>query len=285
MGSPRTAGLEMAELKFDTYGKTSVRLTYVDRTNIRHEVRELIVNIFFEGDFADSYLTGSNASVLPTDTMKNTVYVLAKQLRWSDIETFGRLMTGHFLSRLSQLHQVTIQIEQVPWERIGESPAAFRQSGAERRTAEIIATRPVKKIRSGFRGLQVLKTANSAFAGFIKDEFTTLPETTDRLFGTVVSADWSYSRPDIDFNSSFRQVREALIRTFAEHSSLSVQQTLFAMAEAVLSACPTVDEIHLTLPNKHCLLVDLERFGLDNPNQIFVPVDEPSGYIEARVRR
>ena len=162
---------------------------------------------------------------------------------------------------------------------------AFRQSGAERRTAEIVSTRTLKRIRSGLRDLQVLKTANSAFAGFIKDEFTTLPETNDRLFGTVVSADWSCSRPDIDFNDNFAKVRNVLTRVFADHCSLSVQQTLFAMAEGVLSECPLVAEIHLSLPNKHRLLVDLERFGLENPNQIFVPTDEPSGYIEAHVAR
>jgi urate oxidase len=275
----------VAELKSSVYGKTSVRLTYVDRSNARHELRELNVNIFFEGEFADSYLTESNASVLPTDTMKNTVYVLAKQLRWSDIETFGRGLTGHFLSRVPHLDQVTVQIEQVPWERIGESPSAFKQSGLERRTAEIVASRTTRQIRSGIRDLQVLKTADSAFTGFIKDEFTTLPETNDRLFGTTVSADWCYSRPDIEFNSTFSTVRGLLMRVFAQHHSFSVQQTLFAMAEGVLSECPTVEEIHLTLPNKHCLLVDLERFGLENPNQVFVPIDEPSGYIEARVTR
>jgi len=275
----------MPELQFDIYGKTAVRLTYVDRTNARHEVRELNVNIFFEGEFADSYLTGSNSSVLPTDTIKNTVYVLAKQLRWADIETFGRGITGHFLSRVPHLNQVTVRIEQVPWERIGEHPAAFRQPGAERRTAEIIATRSGRQFKSGMRDMQVLKTANSAFAGFMKDEWTTLGETDDRLFGTVVSADWTYSRVDIDFNATFAQIREALIERFASHQSLSVQQTLFAMAEAVLSTCPAVHEIHLRLPNKHCLLVDLGRFGIENPNQIFVPIDEPSGYIEARVTR
>jgi urate oxidase len=275
----------MAELKSDTYGKTAVRLTYVDRTNARHELRELNVSMFFEGDFADSYLTGSNASVLPTDTMKNTVYVLAKQLRWSDLETFGRGITGHFLSRLPHLNQLSVQIEQVPWERIGDHPSAFRQAGAERRTAEIVATRSARTVKSGLRNLQVLKTADSSFTGFIKDEFTTLAETDDRLFGTVVSADWSYSRPDIDFNATFAKVREVMMRAFAEHRSLSVQQTLFAMAEAVLSECQVVEEIHLTLPNKHCILFDLERFGLDNPNQIFVPIEEPSGYIEARVTR
>jgi urate oxidase len=275
----------MAELKFDTYGKTAVRLTHVDRTNARHELRELAVSIFFEGDFADSYRTGSNASVLPTDTMKNTVYVLAKQLRWSDIETLGRGITGHFLSRLTHLTQVAVQIEEVPWERIGGHQTAFRQAGSERRTAEIVATRSGRSMKSGLRNLQVLKTTDSAFRGFIKDEFTTLAETDDRLLGTVISADWSYSRQDIDFNATFSKVREELMHEFAEHQSLSVQQTLFALAEAVLSRCPVVEEIHLTLPNKHCLLVDLERFGVDNPNQIFLPIDEPSGYIEARVTR
>src|SRR3954462_5692151 len=134
----------MAELTFDTYGKTAVRLTYVDRTSSRHELRELNVSIFFEGEFGDSYMTGSNASVLPTDTMKNTVYVLARQLRWSDIETFGRGLTGHFLSHLPQLNQVTVRIDQIPWERIGETPAAFRQAGAERRTTEILASRSAR---------------------------------------------------------------------------------------------------------------------------------------------
>lgn len=275
----------MAKLQSDTYGKTAVRLIYVDRTSVRHELRELTVNIFFEGDFADSFLTGSNSAVLPTDTMKNTVYVLARQLRWADIETFGRGITGHFLSRLPHLNQVTVQIEQVPWGRIGEHSAAFRQEGAERRTVEISATRSTRQFKSGLRALHVLKTADSSFAGFMKDEWTTLGETNDRLFGTIISADWTYSRLDIDFNATFTQVREALIEAFATHRSLSVQQTLFAMAQAALSDCPVVDEIHLTLPNKHCLLVDLERFGLENPNQIFVPIDEPSGYIEARVTR
>jgi urate oxidase len=217
--------------------------------------------------------------------MKNTVYVLARQLRWSDIETFGRGLTGHFLSRLPHLNQVTVRIDQIPWERIGENPAAFRNPGAERRTAEIIASRSARNIRSGVQGLQVLKTTHSAFTGFIKDEFTTLAETGERLLGTVVSADWSYSRLDIDFNANFTSVRELLLNAFAEHHSLSVQQTLFAMAERVLSECPVVDDIHLILPNKHCLPVDLDRFGLDNPNQIFVPIDEPSGYIEARLTR
>lgn len=275
----------MAQLSFDTYGKTGVRLTYVNRNSVKHEVRELNVQIFFEGEFSATYTSGDNRDILPTDTMKNTVYVLAKQLRWNDIETFARGLAGHFLSHVPQLRQVKIEISETPWEHIGHHSTAFVQRGAERRITQLIASRSERLIKSGLKNLQILKTANSAFAGFMKDEFTTLAETDDRLFGTVLDAEWNYSRADIDFNTLHKNIRETLLNTFAEHHSLSVQQTLFAMAEAVVNTFDLVGEIHLTMPNKHCLLVDLERFGLENPNEVFVPIDEPSGYIEARITR
>lgn len=275
----------MANLSFETYGKTGVRLTYVHRGGDKHEVRELTLKILFEGEFSQTYITGDNSSVLPTDTIKNTVYVLAKQLRWSDIETFARGLAGHFLTRVPHLNQVTVQIVQTPWEQIGQHPTAFVQGGAERRTTELVASRSSRLFRSGLKKLQILKTAHSGFSGYVKDEFTTLPETQDRLFGTILDADWIYARGDIDFNSTHRSIREVLLNTFAEHHSLSVQQTLFAMAQSVVNTFDAVQEVHLTMPNKHCLLFDLSRFGLENPNQIFVPIEEPSGYIEARVTR
>src|SRR5260370_33210600 len=76
-----------------------------------------------------------------------------------------------------------------------------------------------------------------------------------------------------------------MMKTFAGHDSKSVQQTLYAMAESALTAVAEISEIELGMPNRHCLLVDLSRFGQDNPNEIFIPTDEPHGYIEARVVR
>ena len=275
----------MAALSFDTYGKTGVRLVYVHRNGEEHDVRELNVTILFEGEFSGTYTSGDNSGILPTDTMKNTVYILAKQLRWNDIETLARGLAGHFLVGVPHLRQVKIEISQTPWEQIGHHTTAFLQRAWERRTTEITASRSKKLIRSGLKNLQILKTSHSAFTGYIKDEFTTLPETGDRLFGTILDAEWIYARADVDFNMLHKNIRETLLNTFAEHHSRSVQHTLFAMAEAVVKAFDVVEEIHLTMPNKHCLPVDLARFGLENPNQIFVPVDEPSGYIEARVLR
>jgi urate oxidase len=131
----------------------------------------------------------------------------------------------------------------------------------------------------------LLKTANSGFEGYIKDSLTTLPETKDRLFGTAVTAEWRYTSTNLDFDAVRATLRETLLRTFANHDSKSVQQTLYAMAQSALEEVAEIDEIEITMPNKHCLLVDLSRFGQDNPNEIFVPTDEPHGYIEARVRR
>lgn len=275
----------MATIKSHSYGKTRVRLTYVDRTCIPHNLRELSVNIFFEGDFEAAYQDGDNASILPTDTIKNTVYVLARRLRWDSIENFAQAIARHFLERVAHVSQVHVYIEQIPWQPIGNHGAAFSQTGTEHRTTRLIANRSRIEIYSGIKGLQILKTANSSFAGYLKDNLTTLPGTHDRLFGTVLEAEWEYVQSDISFNNCHREIRAVLLDCFAQHKSLSVQHTLFAMAEAVLNKVDTIAEIHLVMPNKHCVLVDLSPFGLDNPNQIFVPIDEPSGYIEARVDR
>lgn len=275
----------MAHLSFDTYGKTRVRLTQVLREGARHEVIELNVQIFFEGDLAESYMAGDNSKVLPTDTIKNTVYVIARQKPIQSIEHFASDLARHFLDRLPHLTKVRVEISQTPWSRISGHGAAFIQSGNERRTTSLAATRSSEIFVSGIQGLQILKTSKSAFTGYLKDELTTLAETEDRLLGTVMNANWTYRPGTFDFNALHQNIREWLLDSFAKHESLSVQHTLYAMGEAVIEWFDVVDDIHLIMPNKHCLLVDLSRFGLDNPNQVFVPTDEPSGYIEARVTR
>lgn len=279
----------MAKLEFDTYGKTKIRLLHVRRHRRSHEVREISVKVLFEGDFQTAFSEGDNSLVLPTDTMKNTVYVVARESRWSSIEELARALSRHFLERLEHLEKVIVEIDETPWARIGDHGTAFVQSGCERRYTKLSATPSVETFVAGIKGLQILKTANSAFAGFLKDEFTTLPETQDRLLGTVLEADWTYAADGLTDEFAFNEVHEEICRilldSFAFHHSQSVQQTLFAMGQAVLDQVDTVLDIHLVMPNKHCLLVNLERFGLHNPNEVFVPTDEPSGYIEARMTR
>ena len=275
----------MSHLTFDTYGKSRVRLTQVLRNGGTHEFLEISVRILFEGDFADAYTAGDNSCVLPTDTMKNTVYALARNNPIQSIDQFAGELARHFLSRVPHLRKVKVEIAQTPWAHIGAHGTAFVKAGSECRTASVEADRNREVFISGIADLEILKTGKSGFAGYIKDEYTTLPETHDRLLGTVLHAEWSYGTNAIDFNATHHAVRNALLEAFASHESRSVQETLYAMAEAVLASHDTVQEIHLIMPNKHRLLFNLSQFGLDNPNQIFVPTDEPSGYIEARITR
>jgi urate oxidase len=280
----------MALLAENRYGKSRVRVVKVSRKDGMHTVREWSVNVLIQGDYDDCFRTGSNSDILPTDTMKNTVYSLARDSGADCIEDFAKEMIAHFLSSYRQAQSVAVDIEEKPWNHLifgGEAhPTSFQQESGELQTTSVMGSRSAAPtVSSGLSGLVILKTSNSAFEGYIKDRLTTLRETNDRLFGTDVTASWTYDGDALAFEQLRSEVREALLRAFANHKSLSVQHTLFAMAEAALARVARVTDITLTMPNKHCLLIDLSPFGQDNPNEIFVPTEEPHGYIEATVRR
>ena len=270
-----------AVLTQNAYGKSKVRLTRVTRHADRHDLKELSVAIQLEGDFARSYLDGDNSKVVATDSMKNTVYVLAKTLGVADVESFGLALARHFLQEYPQVTRAAIELDEQLWQRI--HPNAFVGGGGETRTCLVTGTRNGCRVESGLAGWLVLKTADSGFAGFVRDRYTTLPETTDRLFATMVTAAWLYTSASADWDASHRLIRGTLLDVFATHKSLGVQQTLYAMGEAALEACPHIEQIRLEMPNKHRILVNLQPFGLDNKNEVFVATDEPFGLISGTV--
>jgi urate oxidase len=280
----------MIMLAENSYGKSRVRLAKVKRHPDRHDFREWTVEILLEGDFESCFVDGDNSKILPTDTMKNTVYSLARTSSAECIEEFGKELLVFFLDHNPQISAARVTMSAKAWVHLltdgRPHPTAFVEASSECQTAEVAATRnEAPAIRSGFENLAILKTAGSEFAGFIKGSLTTLPEATDRLLGTSVRARWKYSSPGVPFVPLRSKIREVLLSVFAGHASKSVQHTLYAMGENVLRDVPEVEDIELTMPNKHFLLADLSRFGQDNPNEIFVPIDEPHGAIEARIRR
>jgi urate oxidase len=280
----------MIALAENRYGKSRVRLAKVKRHADRHDFQEWTLEILLEGDFESCFVEGDNSKILPTDTMKNTVYSLARTSSAECMEEFAKELIAFLLARNPQVSMVRVSASEKAWEHLHTGgklhSSTFVQSSCECQTTEIVATRNViPSVHSGLENLVILKTAGSEFVGFLKDSLTTLPEATDRLFGTAVRARWKYSSPSVAFVSLRSRVREILLSVFAEHTSKSVQHTLYAMGEAVLAQIPEIDDMELALPNKHYLLLDLSRFGQDNSNQIFVPVDEPHGFIEARIRR
>jgi len=280
----------MIELAENRYGKSRVRLMKVTRYDHGQDLREWTVQVLLKGDFNTAHLDGDNSKILPTDTMKNTVYSIARSSKATAMEDYGKELADFLLERNPQVSSASIRVESTLWKRLTVDgkphPSTFVRGSDELQTTRVERTQSsLFNVLSGLGNLVLLKTANSGFEGFIKDSLTTLPETKDRLFGTAVSAEWHYTSRDLDFDKVRTKLRETMLRTFANHDSKSVQQTLYAMAENALDEVSEIDEIQIIMPNKHCLLVDLSRFGQDNPNEIFVPTDEPHGYIEAKVRR
>lgn len=271
------------DLSWNRYGKSRVRLVKVRRSGPAedHELVDLTLDVQLEGAFEKVYVEGDNASCHATDTMKNTVYALARQDPIEHVERFALRLADHFLAKPS-VARVRVSAAEQPWSRL--HPHAFVQSGGEQWTASVTRDATSAVIVSGVANLVVLKTTDSGFSGFPRDEYTTLPETEDRILATSITASWTYRSADADFSARDR-IRAALLETFADHLSRSVQHTLYAMGQAALAACGEITDVTLTLPNRHHLLVDLKPFGLDNPNEIFVATDQPFGVIEATVTR
>jgi urate oxidase len=281
MDTPPIAAVDPV-LIADTYGKSRVRLIKLARFADRHHVKEITFQILFQGDFKSCYETGDNSKILPTDTIKNTVYVLARKHDIVSIEEFGELLIQYFLANNPQVSSVRIEMTEHLWSHI--APAAFTRE-SQKRTAVVSGKRDALTVEAGIDDLTILKSGGSAFEGYIQDPYTTLKETKDRIFATAVRARWRYGTTNLDFNALWQGVRQVILDSFAAHDSLSVQHTLHALGRQVLAAFPDIVEIQLTMPNKHALLVDLSPFGLDNPNQVFLPIDEPSGYIEGTLAR
>ncbi len=272
------------------YGKSRVRLVKVQRKDGWHDLREWTVEVLLQGDFDSCFTDGDNSKILPTDTMKNTVYSLARDSSSESPEDFAKELVEFFLEHNPQVSQAEVGISQKAWEHLQSDgqphPTTFLQASGEIQTTKVTRTQKGDlSVTSGFQNLVVMKTSGSAFEGYIQDSLTTLPPSKDRLLGTAVSAHWTYAPTLVDFNPLRAKARELLLTAFADHKSESVQHTLYAMGKAVLEQLPEVEDIELNMPNKHCLLVDLSRFGQDNPDEIFVPVDEPHGNIQARLRR
>ena len=276
----------------NSYGKSAVRVMKVQRPGPfgGDSVTELDVAIALSGDFGAVHC-GDNANCLPTDTMKNTVYALAKGHKLDSIESFALDLGKHFIDTHAPTTQAKVTIQQRLWAQgaVDGKPHAHLFYGHDDRLGACEVTVPrgaPASVRTGLVGLTILKTADSAFSGFPRDKYTTLKETEDRLFCTTLDAWWDYAPGAV---TNFRRwrfvVQEAMIATFANHKSKSVQHTLYDMGHAALAACPEAQRIRLSMPNKHCLLVDLSPFGLENKNEVFVPTTEPFGLIEATIER
>ncbi len=277
------------QLADQAYGKSRVRVSRITRTAARHEFTELAVDLLLRGNFDAAYTDGNNQAVIPTDTMKNTVYALAKTEGVPSCEVFALRLASHFLEKFPHVTAAEVTAHETLWTRQlvhgREHPHAFIGGGSEQPTCRVMADRSRTSLQAGIEGLQVLKTTGSGFAGFLRDEYTTLAEVDDRIFATTITAHWPCQDLGADWTAHRQTIRDAVLTVFADRFSRSVQETLFEMATAAFDACSAIDEITLAMPNQHHLLAQLGPLGLENPNEVFVPTREPFGMISATLRR
>ena len=285
----KKAAVRRVVLGQNDYGKSEIRLVKVVRGVDPHELRDLTVDVVLEGDFEAAHLRGDNTGLLATDTMRNTVYALAKDYLTGSIEEFGSVLVNHFLDAGPTVEHARVRIVEHPWNRIQVDGRGHEHSfvrGSGERTAVVRGDPDGSRAESGIDDLLVLKTTSSGFEGFLRERYTTLPETDDRILATVITASWLYGdTTGLDFDGLWRGVRQRILETFTDHYSPSVQDTLYRMGKAVLEGFPEVEKIHFSLPNKHHLLYDLGRFGMENNNEIFHATSEPYGLIEGTVER
>lgn len=275
------------------YGKAETRVVRIYRDGHEHQIRDLNVSSALRGDFDAAHLHGDQSHVLPTDSQKNTAFAYAKEQCAGQIEAYALALARHFVDDVEPVLAARVDVDEYRWERIsvgGEPhPHAFVRSGQEVRTATAViegksSTRE-SWVLSGLRDLVVLKSTGSEFAGFLRDRYTTLAETRDRVLATSLTARWRYVRPDPDLADVYPQVRRLLVERFAAVHSLALQQTLWEMGRGVLEEHEEIAEIRLSAPNKHHFLVDLAPFGLENPGEVFHADDRPYGLIQCAVQR
>jgi urate oxidase len=276
------------------YGKAENRVVRVYRDTPRHELVDLNVSTSLRGDFADAHVSGDQAHVLPTDTQKNTAFAYAKRHGVSSPEDYAVALGRRLLEATPKADSAQIRVERYPWDRIPTGPdghdhAFVRRGDGTRTTVIRVSGRGEDEhvsVVSGLTDLVLLKSTGSEFKGYLKDEYTTLQETDDRIMATSLVARWRYgSAEGVDWNAIYDSIRATLLETFASTYSRALQETLYLMGTRVLETHDDVVEIRFSAPNKHHFLVDLEPFGLRNDGEVFIAADRPYGLIEATITR
>ncbi|HLX48658.1 MAG TPA: urate oxidase [Streptosporangiaceae bacterium] len=271
------------------YGKAEIRLVHVAKDGGQHRLRDLTVGVTLTGDMTAAHLTGDNSAVLPTDTQKNTVYAFAAEYGVGEIESFAARLARHFTTSQASIATARVHVAEHPWDPVAGTGHSFARRGGEIRTAEVTCDGTTIWVVSGLAGLVLLNSAGSEFHGYIKDRYTTLAETTDRILATEVTARWRHvavppAAPG-GWDASHAEARRHLIEAFGQTHSKSLQQTLYAMGSRILDHRPEIAEVRLALPNKHHFVVDLSPFGIKNPGTVLYAADRPYGLIEGTVLR
>lgn len=279
------AATDTVVLGKNQYGKAENHVVRVNRDTDRHEIRDLVVTSQLRGDLETVHTEGDNAHCVPTDTQKNTVFAFAQQYGIESPEALLLKLADHFTGEFEWITGGRWAAQEYAWNRIDDHDHCFVQNKDEVRTAVVVAEGGSRTVISGFKDLTVLKSTESGFAGYPKDQYTTLPETEDRIMSTDVATRWRYNTTDVDFDAAYEDVKKIILSKFTDHYSRALQETLYLMGKAVIEAHPEIDEIKFSCPNKHHFVYNLDFCGLENDKETHWAADRPYGLIEATIQR
>jgi urate oxidase len=272
------------------YGKGRVRVMRIHREGDRHAVSQLNVKAMIEGDFARAYTHADNATSVSTDTIKNVVNIVARENTGLSTEEFCQVLAKKYLDSYPQVTSVAVTAHETKWNRLSlggkPHPHSFVLDSNGKPFVEVAATREgPSTLASGIDGFTFMKSTQSGWENYVKDRYTTIPPTNDRMCATSMVAAWKWSTKPSNYPATNSKILATLLEVFSTTYSASVQDSLYRMGEAALAAVPEISEISMACPNMHFILMNLSAFGLDNNNDVFLPTDEPHGQIECTVGR
>ncbi|MFD4430258.1 factor-independent urate hydroxylase [Nocardia sp. NPDC058497] len=276
------------------YGKAENRVVRFYKENARHEIRDVNVSTTLRGDFAAAYIEGDQRHVLPTDTQKHTAFVFAKKPGLDTVEDYAIALAKHFVDTVEPVSSARIDVDSYGWQRVSvhgnEHDHTWVRRGPEVRTAAVTVAGAGDArqtwVIGGIKDLVLLKSTGSEFADFLTDEYTTLAPTHDRVLATSLIVRWRFAEiGGFDWDEVYDGIRATLLELFATTYSKALQQTLYAMGNAVLERFPVLSEIRLSAPNKHHFEYDLAQFGIENSGEVCWAADRPYGSIHATLQR
>jgi urate oxidase len=243
------------------------------------------VKMLIYGDaFWPTYTTGDNTGLVATDSMKNFIQRETMNYTGAGLEEYGQFLAQKFMDTYPQAEGIQLSVVEIPYEGLPNSNTAFAPSGPQRATACIEINRNgIVEVSSGVQGFKLLRLGGSAFHGFVRDQYTTLPDIKNRPLHMWLDLEWWYTETRAAFNNGVvaADIGQIVHQVFSSFESGSIQEVIYLIGSKVLEDIPVVREVHLEANNRTWDTVTERGEELG----IFTDARPPYGCLGLRLRR
>ena len=216
------------------------------------------VLLLIYGDaFWSTYTTGDNSNLIATDSMKNFIQRETMNFEGGDLEAYVSFLAAKFLATYPQAEGAQLTATDIPYAPLAGEALSLQPAGPETAHARIELRREAGGIttaeaRSGLRGFRLLRLSGSAFKGFIRDQYTTLPDIENRSLHMWLDLDWTYTGAQAFFSRGLitAQVRNFVRSVFSGFESGSIQQIIYQIGTRILEEIPAIAEVNLEANNR-----------------------------------